>query len=436
MRGFVKSGCALHRLVTPTIAAMAAFALSSLASTGQATPTTHDFGINNGLAKPTPLLPAAPALHRSTPDYTAELPDPLAVGGRRRIELHWLPVSGTARTRPALWEPGPRCLTLLRDAARIDAGNWVLSTDAGAIPLANGDCKPMRRIGALAGVDSLHILIEARGEQLSYRIGVAVKSTPGTPLPPMLQGKLRPSEAIATRKSIGRFGEKFLVEDAFRSLDEVYLVAPYGLFKGKARTASDGTSGFTVVSTTDIYRAFRPGELFFKANRDSGAPLKMTLVQRIRTADGSRCPDTDGRPFIRTLRLASLRHGVRTWTAEPVVPPIRERACVLERVNAKTCQVIGCDQWSDSMAGDWHTVNEIMILTDNEAHARKLLTSLPALTLASSGMKHDPASYQGQVRNRKRGDNSAPWGECGLEGCDAKRRREQIEEFLIDQWNR
>lgn len=408
-------------------------ALSGLASTGQATPTTHDFGINNGLAKPTPLPPAAPALHRSTPDYTADLSDPHAAGGRRRIELHWLPVPGTSRTRPALWEPEPRCLTLLRDAARIDTGNWVFSTDAGAIPLANADCKPMQRIGTLAGVDSLHILIEARGEQLSYRIGVAPNAAPGNPLP-VLQGELRPAAAIATRRAVGRFEEKFLITEGFGRLDGIFLVTPYGIFRGTERAAGTGQAGFTVVETTDLHRAFRPGDLFSRVDRSSATPLKMTLTPRRRTGDGTRCPDTDGQRVYRTVRLASLKNGVRIWSAEPVSPPNRERVCVAEIVSNKTCKLIGCDQWSDSMSEDWHTVIEL--LTDNEAHARRLFASLPKLTLAGSRMKHDSSTYRGQVRERGRRDTSAPWGECGLEGCDAKRRREQIEQFVIDQWNR
>lgn len=433
MRGVTKSRRTLHRLVTLAIAAIAALALSSLASAEQATPPTHDFGINNGLAKPTPLPLTAPALHRYTPDYTADLPDPHAAGGRRRIELHWLPVPGTSRTRPALWEPEPRCLTLLRDAARIDAGNWVFSANGGAIPLANADCRPVRRIGALAGVDSVHVLIEARGETLIYRIGVAAKAAPGSSLP-MLQGELRPASAIATRRAVGRFEEKLLITEGFRSLDGIFLVTPYGIFRGSERAAGTGQAGFTVVETTDLHRAFRPGDLFARGERSSATPLKMTLTPRRRAGDGTRCPDTDGQRVYRTLRLASLRNGVRTWIAEPVSPPNRERVCVAEIVSNKTCKLIGCDQWSDSMSEDWNTVIELF--TDNEAHARRLFASLPKLTLASSGMKHDSSTYRGQVRERDRRDTSAPWGECGLEGCDAKRRREQIEQFVIDQWNR
>lgn len=433
MRGVTKSRRTLHRLVTLAIAAIAALALSSLASAEQATPPTHDFGINNGLAKPTPLPLTAPALHRYTPDYTADLPDPHAAGGRRRIELHWLPVPGTSRTRPALWEPEPRCLTLLRDAARIDAGNWVFSADGGAIPLANADCRPVRRIGALAGVDSVHVLIEARGETLIYRIGVAAKAAPGSSLP-MLQGELRPASAIATRRAVGRFEEKLLITEGFRSLEGIFLVTPYGIFRGSERAAGTGQAGFTVVETTDLHRAFRPGDLFARGERSSATPLKMTLTPRRRAGDGTRCPDTDGQRVYRTLRLASLRNGVRTWIAEPVSPPNRERVCVAEIVSNKTCKLIGCDQWSDSMSEDWNTVIELF--TDNEAHARRLFANLPKLTLASSGMKHDSSTYRGQVRERDRRDTSAPWGECGLEGCDAKRRREQIEQFVIDQWNR
>lgn len=414
---------------------LVAVALSSLAVHVQATSPTHDFGIKNGLAKPAPLPTASPALSRSTPDYTADLPDPRAAGGQRRIELHWLPVPGTHRTRPALWEPGPRCLTLLHDVARIDAGNWSFSADVGAIPLANGECRPARRIGGLAGVNSVHVLIEARGETLNHRIGVAANAdVPGKSLPPLLQGELRPTQAIATRRAVGRFEEKFLITEGFRSFDGIFLVTPYGIFRGSEHAAGTGQAGFTVVETTDLYRAYRPGTLFRRAQRSSAAPLNLSWVPRLRTGDGTRCPDTDGQAVQRKLRLASLKNAVRTWIAEPVSPPGHARVCVAEIVSEKTCKVIGCGQWSDSMSKDWDTVIEL--LTDNEAHARRLYASLPQMTLATSGMKHDPATHRGQVRERGRRDTSAPWGECGLEGCDAQRRREQIEQFVIDQWNR
>lgn len=407
-------------------------ALSSLAPVVQATPPTHDFGINNGLAKPAPL-PTAPSA--STADYTADLPDPRAAGGKRRIALHWLPVPGTPRTRPALWEPQARCLTLLRDAARIDAGNWIFSADVGAIPLANSECRPARRIGALAGIGSVHVLIEARGEALTYRVGVAANAAaPGKTPPPLLQGELHPAQAIVTRRAVGRFEEKFLIAEGFRSLDGIFLVTPYGLFRGSERAGGNGQAGFTVIETTDLYRAFRPGELFRRALRSSATPLNLQWVPRLRTGDGTRCPDTDGYAVARKLRLASLKNGVRTWIAEPVAPSGRERVCVAEIVSEKTCKVIGCGQWSDTMSRDWSRVVEI--LTDNEAHARRLYASLPQMTLATSGMKHDSSTYRRQVRERGRRDAAAPWGECGLEGCDAQRRREQIEQFVIDQWNR
>lgn len=412
-----------------------AVALSGLTSVVQATPPAHYFGVNNGLAKPAPPQSAALAFDRSNPDYTADLPDPRASGGRRRIELLWLPVPGTQRTRPALWEPGPRCLTLLHSAARIDAGNWIFSADVGAIPLANDECRPARRIGGLAGIGSVHVLIEARGETLHHRIGVAANAAvPGKPPPPLLQGELRPASAINMRRAVGRFKEKFLFTEGFRSLDGIFLVTPYGLFRGSELAAGTGQAGFTVVETTDLHRAFRPGDLFLRAYRSSAAPLSLSWVPRRRTGDGTRCSDTDGQAVQRKLRLASLKNGVRTWIAEPVSPPNRERVCALEIVSEKTCKVIGCDQWSDSMSKDWDTVIEI--LTDNEAHARRMFASLPPLTLANSGMKHDSSTYRGQVRERGRRDTSAPWGECGLEGCDAQRRREQIEQFVIDQWNR
>jgi hypothetical protein len=378
--------------------------------------------------------PRGRALGNSQPDYTADLSDPQLPAQARRIELHWIAVAGTNRTRPVLWEPGPRCLTLLRDPARVRVDNWVLTADATANAVANDECRPMQSIGATSGVESVHVLMEARGERITYRVGIAPRS-PSPKVPAMLlSGSLQPSAPIAARKVAGRFAEKALIDAGFASLNEIFLVTSYGIFKGTERAQATGGGGFTVITTTDLYRAFRPGDLFVKASRDPGSPLQMRLIWRQRSGDGSVCPDTDGRISRRVLRFVSLRNGVRTWQLEPAATTSGDRYCALQRINNRTCQIIDCVQWSDtlkSMPGD-----EIEILTDNEAHARKLHAALPALTLASSGVKHDSATWKGTVRERGGSGSASPWGECGLEGCDARRRREQIEQFVIDQWNR
>jgi len=397
----------------------------------------HDFRIDNGLVKRTLLTPASapvsePASEQA--DYHAKLPDAAAPGGMRRFELHWLPVPGKTITRPALWEPAVRCLTPLHDAARIDAGNWTFAVDDVAALTPNGNCQPGRRYGGLAGVGSVHVILETRGEQVSYSVGIAVKTDPGKAMPPMLIGHLQPSKAIATRQQVGRFEEKFLFTESFRSLEGIWLATTYGLFRGTDRAPRTGRPGFVVVETTDLYRSFRPGDLFMKVERDLSMPLRLTLVQQGRIGDGSHCPDIDDGRDSFNLNLVSLRNGVRTWYGNRTNPAQRERYCVSEEVNRRTCKVVRCLQWSESLNNEaWS--QRIELFTDNEAHARKLLAGLPPLTLATAGVRHDPLAWQGRTGRSGR-DPTARCGGIGQEDCAAQRRREDIEQFLIDQWNR
>lgn len=399
-----------------------------------APPLAHDFHLNNGLVggtsgPPAPeVLPPAPG---TAPDYHADLADPAAPGGTRRFELHWLPAPGKPYTRPALWEPAVQCLTPLRDGARITADNWTFGVDEVAALSPNGDCRPGRRYGGLAGVGSVHVLLEARGEQLSHRIGIAAKGVDGSVTPPMLQGPLVPSPAIATRQNVGRFQEKFLYTEGFGSLDGIWLATSYGLFRGTDRAPGTGRPGFVVVETTDLYRAFRPGELFQKVERDPATPLRLRQVQQARVGDGTNCPDRDDPATPVELRLATLRNGVRTWTSQPIAAPEPVRFCVSQEINRRTCKVVGCLQWSDSV--DQALFRPIEIFTDHEAHARTLYTSLPQLTLAGSGIQRDPLTWQGRT-GRGGADPTARCGGVGQEDCDAQRRREDIEQFLIDQW--
>lgn len=419
------------------LAASALLAVSAVSIAKDASLPTHDFRVDNGLVKRTP----APSETGSIPgpaseqmDYYAELPDAAAPGGMRRFELHWLPVPATTITRPALWEPAVRCLTPLRNAARIDAGNWVFAVDDVATATPNGDCRSGRRYGGLAGVDSVHVLLEARGEQVSYRVGIAAKTQPGKAPLPMLIGPLQPSKAIATRQHVGRFEERHLFSEGIRSLEGVWLATSYGLFRGTERAPRTGRPGFVVVQTTDLYRSFRPGELFMKAERSVSAPLRMTLVQQGRIGDGSHCPDIDDARHTFNLNLVSLRNGVRTWYGNRTNRAAPERFCVSEEVNLRTCKVERCLQWSETLNNEaWS--QRIELFTDNEAHARKLLAAIPPLTRATAGVRHDSLTWQGRTSRNGR-DPTARCGGIGQEDCAAQRRREDIEQFLVDQWNR
>ncbi len=393
-----------------------------------------EFKICNGLASSecssTPLFSFSPG--DAPYEYMADLPDPERPGQTLRVELHWIKVADTNQTQPALWEPGPKCLTLFGSKEPFP-WHWELHSDGYdyyQYEAANDECRPMRRIGALEGIDTVYVKTEMLNGQTRYSIRITPRADTDGKRKAELTGSMQASKVIEAGKSPGRFGEKLLMESGFRNLADVYLVTGYGIFKGTERSVATGGGGFTVISVTDLYHAFRPGDLFFKAGQDSGNPLGLRLTGRERTGDGTRCPDTDGveRPY--AMRLVMLKRGNRTWMVERVTPAQSERYCVVQVVNLRTCRVIDCKQWSDTLSSDPN--DGVMFLTEHENHAHQLYASLPTLTLASTGTAYDTATWRGTVRER----DSSGWDSCGPEGCEAQRRREQIEEFLIDLWNR
>jgi hypothetical protein len=262
-----------------------------------------------------------------------------------------LPGEARGTTYPVLWEPASRCFTLLKAPTRLAHGLWTLSADmdGGSRP-ANGDCMPGRRIGGPNGIDMIRVRLEARGESFTRRITVlALPAKPGARAA-TFEGDLVPSQRISSRQDLPRFDEQNLLDYGFSSFDEIYLVTNYGIFKGADHAAGGGKPGFTVLETTDLFRAFRVGDLFFKAQRSLAAPREIVLTPRHRSLDGTRCPDTDGQPATRVRRLSSLHQGVRTWLLEARAPAHKEKSCVAMRVNARTCKEMGCVQWSDTVA--------------------------------------------------------------------------------------
>ena len=212
----------------------------------------------------------------------------------------------------------------------------------------------------------------------------------------------------------------------FTRFEGTYLITNYGLFRGRDVT-SDGQPGFYVLERTDLYTAFRPGDLFFRARRASATPMEMTLITRERSGDGSQCPDTDGRATALVLHRLEVDDGLLVLRGERRDPP--QRYCAARRVNARTCQEMECVQWSETLtdAGD-----ELWIVTDDEAQARKLYAALPKWTRANRNFRFDTSSYYENVVTPRSG---SPWGDCGLEGCEDRRRREAIDQLLIDMWS-
>lgn len=376
-------------------------------------------------SKSTQALPAG-----SVPAYVAEVQDPQFPQLRRRVELHWVrsltPAgAGTDNVLPVLWEPDSQCMTPLRKPQRLTAAHWMMVADGDAGTPANADCRPMRRIGDLVGIDNIHIWLEARREKIQYSIRLTPRRT-GNAAPPVHTGDLRPSKAIAALQG-GRFEEKSLVESGIRSLNGIYLVTNFGIFKGTDRAASTGKGGFTVVQATDLNRKFATGELYWSASTGPSA-RSITFAQRLRFGDGRSCRDIDDEAFSLDLRFLALHKDVRTWSAEERAPAGNKKFCAAVKLNVTRCKVMNCVQWSDTLT----TVSgeHGWFLTDSERNAREIYARLPKWTVANRGYKTDNSS------RKSRDSHPLPWGECGLEGCDARRRREAIDSLLVDLWNR
>lgn len=361
----------------------------------------------------------------STPAYSGELRDPATPARPRRIELHWLRPAEGGLKRPTLWEPDSQCATPLRAPAQVGVGHWVIAPEGDVYTPANDDCRPMRRIGALAGVDAVHVFVEVRGERTTHRIRVVPRREGNAP-PVGLDGDLRPDDRIAGGQG-GYFGEVSLREFGVEHLDGVHLVTNFGIFRGTTRAAATGRPGFTIVEATNILAQFAPGELYWSATTD---PLerRITFAERTRFGDGRSCTDVDDAPFTMQLRLLALHAGIRTWAAEPPASSANARVCAVVQLNVTRCRRMGCLQWSDSLA---HVAGEHgWFLTESAITAREIYARLPKWSIANRGYRRDVP------RSGGRSDASQPWGECGLEGCDARHRREAIDSLLIDMWNR
>jgi hypothetical protein len=360
----------------------------------------------------------------SRPAYSASVRETSGAAAQRRIELHWSARPGSGQILPTLWEPESQCRTFLMRPERHGAGHWMLVAEGDASTPANDDCRPGRRIGGLAGIDNIRVLIEARGEQISYRVRVIVRRT-GNAAPAVLEGVLLPSERIAAKQA-GYFGEVSLVDFGVDKLDGIYLVTNTGIFRGTDRAAATGRGGFIIVERSDLHARFPAGDLYWSATT-SALDRRISFAERIRFGDGRGCPDQDTESFAMDVRLLALHDNVRTWSAVPPPGAPGGRFCAVEQLNVTRCRRIGCLQWSSSLTqvdgqSGW-------FLTESERTAREIYARLAKWTIANRAYRTDSPPAP------RRGDASSPWGECGLEGCDARRRREAMESLLIDLWN-
>lgn len=385
---------------------------------------THRFKINNGLVPPDPVDDAAERISqlRQTGwmDYRGVLTTP--DGSRHDVELYWLVPEIGKTLQPFIWEPTPGCATPLEELVSVDAF-WVFAPQGTGT--GGHGCDRSRRLGGEAGINLLKIKTGVDGNTLVYEATV-VLAPPAVETVTDVTGPLLADHGR-------RLGEQTANQLSFERFDGLFLVTNSGLYRGHDQLPNLFGSGFTVIETTDTHAGFRQGDAGFRARRPAVDNPAMTLIPRERSLDGTVCPDTDGAPIELRLRRLDIHAGVlgfRAWQADDVTPKRRE--CALIRIDTKTCRELECVQWSDELKSPGDSV---YILTTSEDRAREIWASIPKWTLANRGYTADPSTYREDVRTRRSGGPLSPWGDCGLEGCDSARRREQIEQILIDIWS-
>lgn len=388
----------------------------------------HDFKINNGLVRDVPEtnpLARYPALMR------AEVTD--QKGRRHHLSFHRITFTGPEPPVFNVYDRDSGCVIGTADFPGLDVDSFDVLRRYAILNGAESACDGKTFTADNASLGYAFKLRFKRQSKGTYALTVYKMSlrdysaadvlASGTARTTawgdeLLQAKRTPVQPARTSGGTSQ---------PVRSLDGIYLATNFGIFRGTSRDAATGKSGFILVEGTDINRPRSPGDLKFSA---SLSPQTQTLVMadRVRVGDGRRCPDRDDDQFTSNIRMLPTREGTRVWALDPLAAS-NQRYCAIQRVNLRTCKVVGCSQWSDSLSevqGD-----QTWYLTDSEANARQIYARLPRWTLANRGVRSSTSKSRAG-----RNDSSAPWGECGLEGCDARRRREEMDNLLIDMWNR
>lgn len=411
-------------------AAWAVIAFSGLLQAQEFGGMKHDFKINSGLIRD---VPEANPLARYPALMRAEVTD--QKGSRHHLSFHRITFTGHELPVINIYDRDSGCVIAMEDFPKgADVGDFEVFRRNAILNGAGSMCDG-KTFAADNAYDHAFMLRFKRQSKGTYTLTLyktsfrdfsaadvlasgIVRTTPwGDEL---LQANRTPAQPAKTTGGLAQ---------PVQSLDGIYLVTNFGILKGTSRDAATGKSGFTLVEGTDLSRPFSPGDLMYAA---SPYPQTRTLamMERERTGDGRRCPDTYDNQFTMNVRMLVAQGGARVWTLDERPDMRAKRYCVVKRINLKTCSMVECHQWSDSLtdvAGDktWY-------LTNSEANARRIYERLPRWTLANRGVASDAR----ESRRKNQNDSSAPWGECGLEGCDARRRREEIDNLLIDMWNR
>lgn len=214
----------------------------------------------------------------------------------------------------------------------------------------------------------------------------------------------------------------YMPADGLRDINNYFLITNDGLYRIGEHWQENNRLAAYVIEVTDMNNLFAKGDA---AARLSWYALEqeMSITWYQRTKSG-KCSDKAGNS--ETLKFHATLPGIRSGKSSN---QSNERVCMAPVIRLDTCEEVKCLQWSDTMTFD----NPAIYLTADETKARELWGKIHKWTRASTGLQHDPNTFSETITT---GSSSPyPFGECGLEGCEAKRNREQLENTLIDMWN-
>lgn len=211
--------------------------------------------------------------------------------------------------------------------------------------------------------------------------------------------------------------------DGLRDINNYFLISNDGFFRIGEHWRENGRLAAYVIEVTDLNNFFAKGDAAARVSWYApDQELAMTWYQRTKSG---KCSDTLGNS--ERLKFYPTVPGV--WRGQTSDEQSKERVCVAPLIRLDTCKQVRCLQWNDTM----HYPNPETYLTADEAKARELWAKVTKWTRTSTGLQYDPDTYNEKIVTGS--DSPYPFGECGLEGCEAKRNREQLENTLIDMWN-
>lgn len=212
--------------------------------------------------------------------------------------------------------------------------------------------------------------------------------------------------------------------DGLRNINDYFLISNEGFFRIGEHWRENGRLAAYVVEVTDLNNFFAKGDAAARVSWYApDQELAMTWYQRTKSG---KCSDTLGNS--ERLKFYPTVPGV--WRGQTSGEQSKERVCVAPVIRLDTCEQVRCLQWNDTM----HYPNPETYLTADEAKARELWSNVTKWTRSSTGLQYDPDTYNEKIVTGS--DSPYPFGECGLEGCEAKRNRELTDDFIRDIWSK